>query len=240
MNNMGIPPEDVEKPVTEHLIELRSRILRIVIFFFVCFIIVFSFFGRKILSRIMELVPENANIASLTPMESLYSWFYISVVVSFTISLPYMFYQLFMFAKPGLYPHERKFILRLVPISFILGITGALISLELIIPTIIKVLASYTEKEVVLFLSVKNYVKFYVSLIFIISLIFQLPIIMAMVVKYNIVSINFLKKYRLIAYSIFFVLFNIVSPDPSITTPIILTGLVVAIYEASIFVLRYI
>ncbi len=236
---MEVPPDDVEKPITEHLIELRSRLLRIIIFFFLCFVVIFSFFGRKILYTIMNLVPENANIASLTPMETLYAWFYISVVISLALSMPYIFYQLFLFAKPGLYPHEKKFILRLIPISFILGVAGALLSLKFITPAIIKILASYTEKNVILFLSIRSYVKFYVSTIFIVSLIFQLPIILSMLVKHKIVSIDFLKKYRLIAYSIFFVVFNFISPDPSITTPIILTGLVIAIYEISLFILRY-
>ncbi len=230
--------EDVEKPVAEHLIELRERILKSVIFFFLCFVFVFSLLGRKILYKIMELVPENANIASLSPIETLYAWFYISAVFSIAISLPYMLYQLFMFAKPGLYPHERKFILKLLSASFILGATGALIALELIVPTIIKVLASYTEEKVVLFLSVKNYVKFFVSTIFIVSFIFQLPVVLFMIVKYNIVNPDLLKKYRLAAYTAFFFLFNLISPDPSITTPIILTGLVVLVYEISLLLLR--
>ena len=229
--------EDVEKPLIEHILELRSRIIRISIFFVVLLIVILLYFSKKILNTLMNYLPK-VDIAAFSVVEGFYALFYITAVISIILTIPYALYELYLFAKPGLYEHERVFIKRLLISSGFLSIFGLILSLKLIIPITVTILSLYTSERVELILSIKNYVKFLVSISFLVCIILQTPIALTLLIKYKILNVNILKRYRIFVYLIFFVIFNIISPEPSFIVSLVLTTLTIIIYEASLLLLR--
>ncbi len=229
--------EDREKPLIEHILELRSCIIRIFLLFTILLIITFLFFSKKILYITIEYLPD-IKVAAYSVIESFYALIYISIVVSIILTMPYALYELYLFAKPGLYENEKKFIKRLLISSGFLSVFGLIISFKLIVPLIVMLLSLYTSEKVELLLSIINYIKFLVSVTFLVCIILQTPIILTLLIKYKILDINSLKKYRIFAYVIFFIIFGIISPEPSFIVTIVLTTLTITIYELSLLILK--
>jgi len=227
------PPEDRELPLEEHLAELRRRVIRISIVMIIGIGITFRFAGELIRYFWNVILPEGMNIYVFTPTE----WFMTQLTFSFVLTLvvlyPYIVYELYQFAKPGLYEHERRFVKTFLPFSYVLFLVGVGLAYFVVIPRIFYI-ATMISMGAKPYLSVKRTLYLAFKIIVAFGLAFQIPVLAVIAVRIGLITSKWLKDNRLIIYLIVFVLATNVTLDITGISQLIILALVVVMYELSI------
>ncbi|WP_232215839.1 twin-arginine translocase subunit TatC [Archaeoglobus veneficus] len=227
------PPEDREMELREHLAELKSRTTRVLIVIVAGMAIVFQFSSELIKRFWMDVFREELDMVVYTPTEWIMARLAFSFVLTFFVAYPYIVYELYLFAKPGLYEHERKFVKTFLPFSYLLFLLGTALAYFVVIPKLYGLAtSSYLGAEP--FLSVKKtlYGAFKIFLAF--GLAFQIPVLAVIAVRIGLIDSKWLKEKRLIIYIAVFILATNVTLDITGLSQIVILGLVVVMYELSI------
>ncbi len=227
------PPEDRELPLEEHLAELRRRVIRISIVMIAGIIITFRFAGKLIRDFWSTVLPKGLKIYVYTPTE----WFMAQLTFSFVLTLivvyPYLVYELYQFAKPGLYEHERKFVKTFLPFSYVLFLVGIGLAYFIVIPRVFRI-ATMFSMGAKPYLSVKKTLYSAFKILIAFGLAFQIPVLAVIAVRIGLISSKWLRDKRWIVYLIVFVLATNVTLDISGISQLVILALVVVMYELSI------
>jgi len=227
------PPEDREMELREHLAELKTRTLRIVIVTVAGIAILFGPSGYLIKEFWGGIFPEERDMIVYSPTEWIMARITFSFIVTFFIAYPYIVYELYNFAKPGLYEHERKFVKTFLPFSYILFLLGTALAYFVVIPQLYSaVVTEYFGAEPQLSVKKTIYEVFKIFLAF--GLAFQIPVLAVIAVKLGMIDSKWLKGKRLIVYIAVFILATNLTFDITGLSQIIILGLVVIMYEISI------
>jgi len=227
------PPEDREQPLEEHIAELRKRVIRITIVMLIGIGISFRFAGELMKDFLEGMLPENFKLYVFAPTEWFMAQLTFAFVVTFVLVYPYIVYELYQFAKPGLYEHERRFVKIFLPFSYALFLLGVALAYFVVIPRIFYV-ATMFNLGAKPFLSVKRtmYLAFKILLSF--GLAFQIPVLVVIAVRIGLIDSKWLREKRLIVYAVVFVLATNVTLDISGISQLVILALVVVMYELSI------
>jgi len=217
----------------QHINELRKRFLVIIIFLLIFFIVGFSF-ADLIIRRIIHdlIVVQNVSIIGLTPFEYILTEIKAGFFISLVITLPMIIYQIVVFIRPGLNQKERNAVKLILPTFFLLFIIGIVFAYFIFLPVAIYFLANLSHGIVDNLWSISKFLDFVFLSGFGLGLIFQLPLLLLMLNKLDIMSIQKLKKYRAHVYVTIFVLAAVITPPDFITQLIIGLPLVV-LFEVS-------
>lgn len=227
-------PEDVEMPLEEHLIEFGKRFL-LAAAVIALFTLIFFPYSDSIIAFLREdLLPPDTKVITTNPTEYLYIRIQVSVVAAFLVALPLIIYELFAFMKPGLFPSERRFFIRVIPGSAILLSMGVTFSYFLVTPFFTSRLLAYTEDVALPMLTLTKFVSFVTSMILVFGIVFQMPLLISFLVIADLVTIKDLTEKRKFAYAILLFGGVIFTPDPVPITPFIVAAMLVVIYEISI------
>jgi len=119
----------------------------------------------------------------------------ISFLISLFLAFPYIIWELWLFVKPGLYDYEKKSAIKILINSILLFIIGTLFSYFIIIPLTINFFYNYqVSARVINQFTLDSYFTTFTTLLVLLGLVFELPIIIYFLIKFNIVSINTLKN----------------------------------------------
>jgi sec-independent protein translocase protein TatC len=185
----------------DHLEELRVRLI-LAIIGLVITVIISLFFGKSIISFIeipyVNAMGKDARLQSLAPADGFISYMNISLITGVVIASPWIFYQLWMFVATGLYPHEKRYVYRAVPFSTILFITGALFFIFGVAPVTLKFLVMFNKDilGVDSNFTFQNYVSFIAVMMLVFGITFQTPILVFVLNKTGLVSLQTLYKSR--------------------------------------------
>ncbi len=188
--------QDQEKLVY-HLSELRKTLLNII----VCIIILFPL-GYLLAPYIIDFIIkwsfsyQNTQLNFFSPMEVFLLNLKIGFVFSFVFGFPYVIYQIWKFILPALYDKEKKFLKAAVFCSSFLFILGAAICIVFVLPLIIRFSMSFATEQIKPVLGISNFLGLSGWLILAFGLMFQFPIAIYFLVKFDIVSIDNLKQKR--------------------------------------------
>jgi sec-independent protein translocase protein TatC len=232
-------PEDKELSLEEHLTELRDRLLVIIAALLVASPLVFVFTPGIIQGFKASLLPEGVALIVLNPLEYMYMRFLLAIAGAALLCMPLIIYEVFKFMRPGLYPSERRFFLRVVPLSFALFIIGGLFSYYVLIPFSVGYLISYSEGVATPMLVLSRFISFLVFMLLSIGLIFQLPLVISFLVKGELVTVRELKNKRKYAYPILLVGAITLAPDPTPVTPLVIAFTLILVYELSLLFARF-
>ncbi|SHK24399.1 twin-arginine translocase subunit TatC [Thermocrinis minervae] len=223
-------------PLTEHLRELRSRLIKSIVAYLIGAGISFYF-----VKDIFELLKEpllksypKVQLITISPMEPFYIYIKISLVFGFIIAFPVIVYQVWRFVEPGLYPHEKKLVLPLSILSLLLFIMGSLFSYFFVLPLALRFLLGIGVEQLQIspFLSVDLYISFLLKMIVAFGIAFQLPIVNYLLLRAGIVSEGQLKSFRKYFIVIAFVIGALVAPD--VSTQVLMAIPLIALYEISL------
>ena len=161
-----------------------------------------------------------------------------SVYLGCLIASPYILFELFRFALPALYENERKYSVYAAIIIFMLFIIGVLMSYFVIFPISFRFLGTYSVAEKVSsMITLNSYISTFTSLTLILGIIFQLPIIIWVLAKMEIVDFTLLSKYRKYALFIITAISAIITP-PDIMSCLLVTAPLYLLYECSIWIAK--
>jgi len=120
--------DDARLPITDHLAELRTRIFRILIAWIIGGAVAWNFseaiFGLLLQPAVAALGPEAGSLQAIAPTEIFFTYLKCAVLAGFVFALPVIFWQLWRFIAPGLYPSEKSSIVPFVLISTLLFVGG--------------------------------------------------------------------------------------------------------------------
>lgn len=225
------------KPLIKHLDELRSRLIIILIFFFIVFIIGFSI-SNLIIERVINdlVIAENIKLIVLTPLEFVYAKLKVGFLAALMLSSPLIIYELLLFAKPALKKNEKTAIKMILPSFVLLFLAGLVFAYFIFLPVALYFLANLTGNIANMW-SLNKFIGFIFMTALSFALVFQIPLIMLVLHRLNIVNIEVLKKQRKVVYVMAFLLAALITP-PDIITQIIIALPLIILYEASFLFVR--
>jgi len=230
-------PEEYQAPLTEHLAELRKRLINSLIGIgigtFLVFFKVEIFF--EIFQEPLRKAFPKMKLVALTPTEAFFTALKISLLMGFIVASPFVFYQIWKFIEPALYPEEKKLVIPFVSFTTIFFLAGASFSYFAVLPLVIKFLITYgyTTLQIEAMISVSSYISFVLRLILAFGLAFELPVILSLLARLGIITPETLTKFRPYFIVVAFVFAAFLTP-PDIMSQVLLALPLVIFYEISI------
>jgi Tat protein translocase TatC len=242
--------------VGEHLEELRSRVIRSLIYlvaaFVVCLIFnekIMIFVLRQPLMVLKDLGYENPHLQALTPTEGFVVWLKLALVCALIVASPLIARELWRFIAAGLYPHERKYIELFGPISYLLFLAGVAFLYFAVMPTALRFLfdfglipevpgVSSSERVVQAIPQYKQYISFYITMSLLMGIVFELPLFMLFFMSIRMITPATFSKYRRHFIVGAVAVLAILSPTGDAPTLILISTPVILLYEAGIILGR--
>ncbi|HEX7415572.1 MAG TPA: twin-arginine translocase subunit TatC [Smithellaceae bacterium] len=234
--------EEHKMSLTEHLIELRKRLIRSVIIlgigFGVCYYYkdwVFDIITKP-LTRVL---PKNGYLIYTGLTEAFFVYMKLAFFASLIITSPFILYQIWKFISPGLLLKEKKYVVPFVLSSSLLFISGVLFGYFIALPPAFEFFVSFNNKYLQAMISFKDYLSLFVTFLLGFGLSFELPIFIFFLTKLGIVNAKMLSKQRRYAILVIFIVAAILTPSPDALSQILMAIPLMFLYEVSIFVARF-
>ncbi|MGH2534253.1 MAG: twin-arginine translocase subunit TatC [Thermomicrobiales bacterium] len=233
------PYEDVFKEMTlaEHLTELRDRLIR------TCFAIGGAFVIGLILSRrMLGIIQDHANapegIDILSPTDPFVLWMKVGFYIAIAIAAPVILYQMIAFLSPGLTRKEKRLVYSSLPIVSLLFIAGASFAFFLAVPRALNFLSSFLAGIVDWSPNGPELLNFYLTLMVGLGIAFQLPIVMFLLAKLNIVTPQRMAGFRRYAFVLILVAAAIITPTPDPFNMAFVAAPIYVLYELGLIFSR--
>lgn len=231
-----------EAPFVSHLVELRDRIIRIAIAVGIAFGVLAFYPGFAGLYDLLALpmvanLPEGTKLIATNVISPVLVPLKITLMAAFLVALPYVLYQVWAFVAPGLYTHEKKFVVPLVVSSTVLFFIGVAFCYLIVIPAMSKFIQSFAPTAITAAPDIEQYFGFVLTLFFVFGIAFEVPVAVIVLARIGIVSIEQLKKAR--GYFIVgsFIVAAVVTP-PDVISQLALAIPMCILYEIGIVAAR--
>lgn len=229
-----VPLEDREMPLTEHLEELRGRLI-------VCLLAsvggaaaVWAWSG-DILSWLARPV---GGLIFLAPTEAFFTRLKVSFLGGTLLALPVLLYQVWAFIARALGEDLRRTVSRLLPASYLLFVGGAALAVLAVVPAAVRFLTAYGSEAVRPQLAVGAYVEFTAALALAFGLVFQIPLVLVFLERAGAVSRDGLSAKRRYVYFLGFLGAAALTPGPDVFSQLALAIPVALLFELSLLFMR--
>ncbi len=229
---------DEKSPFTEHLGELRDRLVRSFIAVGIGFVAAY-FFKEKLfeilVAPLVIAMGENANTKMIFTglPEAFFTYLKVSLLTGIIAATPVLFYEFWMFVSPGLYRTEKKYFLPIVFLSVFFFIIGSSFGYFVVFPYGFKFFLGFATDTIHAMPSMKEYLSFASKMLLAFGFVFELPLVLTFMARMGLVTVPFLKKNRKYALLLFFVGAALITP-PDVVTQVMMAMPLMILYEISI------
>ena len=228
-----------EQPFVQHLIELRDRLIRACAAIGVAVALLALYPGPAALYDILAAplvatLPKGATLIATSVISPFLVPLKIMLMTGFLLALPFVLYQLWAFIAPGLYSHEKKLVLPLVISSTVLFFIGVAFCYFFVFGQVFKFIQSFAPKAITAAPDIEAYLDFVLSMFLAFGLAFEVPIVVIVLARMGIVTIEKLKAFRSYFIVVAFVAAAIVTP-PDVVSQLALAIPMCLLYEVGIW-----
>ena len=230
----------IKDSISDHLLELRSRLLKVILLF-----AVFSVLGIPFASEIylfvsaplIELLPDGSTMIATEVASPFMAPIKLVLYIALMFSMPWLFYQTWMFMSPGLYKNERAFTGPLMLSTVILFFSGAAFAFFVVCPIIFKFFIAMAPESIRVMTDINQYLSFVFKLIFAFGVAFEIPIATILIVKNGIISKESLVKARPYLIILFLIIGMLLTP-PDVFSQLFLAMPMWILFEVGILFAR--
>ncbi len=234
----NLPPEEgKEQPFVSHLIELRDRLLRVVLAVTVIFLGLTPFANwlfTRLAGPLMAHLPEGSSMVAIDVASPFFTPFKLALVLSIFVAMPYILYQLWAFVAPGLYLHERKRVIPLLVSSTALFYIGAAFAYFAVFPLVFGFLTHTAPQGVEVMTDISRYLDFVLTLFFAFGIAFEIPVAVVLLVWTGVVEPQSLRGKRAYVIVGAFVVGMMLTP-PDIISQTLLALPMWLLFEVGVF-----
>jgi sec-independent protein translocase protein TatC len=227
---------ETELPLIGHLLELRTRFIRIILGILVVFVPM-AYFGKQIYSvlahPLLSLMPAGTTMIATEVASPFFAPMKLAGILAAAVSMPWTLYQVWAFVAPGLYRNEQKLVLPLLASSTLLFYFGISFAYFLVLPTVFHFMVSVAPDGVAVMTDINKYLDFVLSMFFAFGLAFETPVAIVLLVITGFVTPAKLREQRQYVLVGAFVVAAVLTP-PDVLSQLMLAIPVYLLYEVGI------
>jgi sec-independent protein translocase protein TatC len=229
-------------PFLAHLEELKKRLIRILIVVGIGFAGCYFFrdWSFQVITRpLVQVLPAQSSMIFTGLPEAFFIHMKIAFFAALLLTSPYIFFEIWRFVAPGLYPQERKLVIPFVLCSTLLFLGGILFGYFIALPPAFGFFISFSTDFLKPMVSFREYLSFTLKLLLAFGISFELPVVMFFLARIGVVNAKILAKQRRYAILIIFIAAAFLTPSPDAVSQILMALPLMVLYEASIIVVKY-
>jgi sec-independent protein translocase protein TatC len=232
---------DRELPFLSHLLELRDRLLRMMLAIAVVFLVLMPFANpiyTFVAQPLMQNMPAGTTMIATQVASPFLAPFKLTLVAAVFLAMPYILYQFWGFVAPGLYQHERRLVMPLVASSVVLFYLGGAFAYFVVFPMIFAFFTATAPEGVAVMTDINHYLDFVLTLFFAFGVAFEVPIATILLVSMGVVEPEKLRGMRPYVIVGAFVIGMFLTP-PDVFSQTFLAVPVWLLFEAGVFLSRF-
>jgi len=228
-----------EQPFVQHLMELRDRLIKSILAIGVAAIVLALYPGPSAMYDLMAAplvatLPQGATLIATNVVSPFVVPIKILFMAAFMLALPVVLYQVWAFVAPGLYSHEKKLVLPLVISSTVLFFMGVAFCYFFVFGQVFKFIQGFAPKSITAAPDIEAYLSFVLTMFLAFGLAFEVPIVVVVLARMGVVSIEKLKAFRSYFVVLAFIIAAVVTP-PDVVSQLALAVPMCLLYELGIW-----
>lgn len=232
-----------EQPFVAHLMELRDRLLYCVYGLAVAAALLAFWLGPSGLIDLIAMpikahMPPGAKLIAVGVFSPFFVPLKVLGMTAVLLALPWLMYQIWMFVAPGLYSHEKKFALPLILFGSLLAYAGIAFVQFFVLDKMFGFIQKFTPPSVAATPDISSYVEAILSLYIAFGCAFQVPIVVMLLVRFELVTVEKLRSFRGYFIVLAFVVAAVLTP-PDVVSQLALAVPMCLLYEIGIIAARY-
>jgi len=227
-----------------HLVELRERVMHALLAVLGVFVLLFLWPGSGAIydflaAPLMHALPEGTRMIATGVITPFMVPVKVTALLAFLVALPYVLYQAWAFVAPGLYEHEKQLAVPIIIASTLLFMIGVAFCYYFVFGTVFKFINDFAPKSITPAPDIEAYFTFVITMFLAFGLTFEIPIVVIILVRAGVVSVEKLKEVRPYVIVGAFVVAAVVTP-PDVLSQFMLAVPMCLLYEAGLFCARFI
>jgi len=232
--------DEKKQPLTSHLQELRKRLVLSFIAVGVGFVICYAFSENlfAILSQpLLKMMPSGGTLIFTSVAEAFFTYMKVAFIAGIILTSPFVLFQVWAFVAPGLYRHEKRYVIPFVVAGSFFFVLGILFAYFVAIPVGFKFLLGYATDFIKPMPSMKEYLSFSIKFLLVFGLVFEFPVVLVLLARIGVVDAKTMARHRKYAILLIFVFAAVMTP-PDIVSQLLMAIPLMGLYELSILLSR--
>ena len=228
--------DEKKLPLTAHLKELRKRLILSFIAVGGGFALCYAF-AEKIFdilaAPLLEMMPTGGSLIFTSVAEAFFTYMKVAFIAGLILASPFVLYQVWAFVAPGLYRHEKKYVIPFVLSGSFFFAIGIFFGYVIALPVGFKFLLGFATDFIKPMPSMKEYLSFSIKFLLAFGIVFEFPVVLVLLARIGVVNAKMLAKQRKYAILLIFIFAAILTP-PDIISQVIVALPMIGLYELSI------
>ncbi|MFT5082279.1 MAG: sec-independent protein translocase protein TatC [Lentisphaeria bacterium] len=231
-----------QQPIVQHLIELRSRLIKSLISVAIIFLALFSFANdiyEMVAKPLRQFLPETSTMIATDVASPFLTPFKLTLIVSLFLAIPYILFQIWAFIAPALYKNEKRLAVPLFISSVVLFYSGVCFAYFVVFPLVFKFFTSIGPASVAIMTDISSYLNFVIKIFFAFGVAFEIPVATVMLISAGIISPQDLARKRPYVVIGCFIMGMFLTP-PDIMSQVLLAVPMWLLFELGLLMGRYV
>ena len=204
-----------KESISSHLLELRTRLIRVLICLGILSVAGIPFASQIyafVASPLLDILPAGSSMIATQVTSPFMAPLKLVLFSALLITMPYLFYEIWMFMSPGLYKNEKSFVAPLMVSTILLFSAGVVFAYVVVLPIIFKFFIGVAPESIQVMTDINQYLSFVIKLIFAFGIAFEIPIATFLLIRTGVAKKESLIKARPYLIILFFVIGMLLTP----------------------------